>query len=132
MGQIEVSFVVPAYNEEESIEAALTTLDDLAKPGQLEYEIVVVDDGSKDKTLSKAVRYASRSHHVKIVTYDKNVGKGFAVRAGFMKAAGDIVVFADSDMEIDLSLISSYVEALWRGDIVIASKWHPGSVVQMP
>jgi glycosyltransferase involved in cell wall biosynthesis len=54
------------------------------------------------------------------------------VQAGFMQTTGDVVVFVDSDMDIDLSTISSYVDALKHGDIVIASKWHPDSVVEMP
>jgi glycosyltransferase involved in cell wall biosynthesis len=60
------------------------------------------------------------------------VGKGHAVRTGFMQATGDAVVFVDSDLEIELGIISAYVKALRRGDIVIASKWHPESVVEMP
>src|SRR5208283_3875410 len=51
---------------------------------------------------------------------------------GFMRSNGDVVVFADSDMEIDLSVISKYIDALKRGDIVIASKKHPDSQVKVP
>ncbi len=132
MGQIELSFVIPAYNEEEFIEDTLGTLDYLIKDKNLLYEIVVVDDGSNDKTLVRATKYANRNGHVKVVSYSTNVGKGFAVKTGFMQSKGDIVVFADSDMEIDLHTISRYIDALDRGDIVIASKWHPDSVVEMP
>jgi glycosyltransferase involved in cell wall biosynthesis len=132
MGQVELSFVIPAFNEEDSIEIALCTLDVMVKDKMLPYEIVVVDDGSKDTTLTKAITYASRNGHVKVVSYDENVGKGYAVKAGFMQASGDVVVFADSDMEIDMSTILSYVDALDDGDVVIASKWHPESVVEMP
>jgi glycosyltransferase involved in cell wall biosynthesis len=132
MGQVELSFVIPAYNEEKSIEIALGTLDEMVKDKRLPYEIVVVDDGSKDTTLTRAITYASRNGHVKVVSYDENVGKGYAVKAGFMQATGDVVVFVDSDMEIDLSTILSYVDALDNGDIVIASKRHAESVVEMP
>jgi glycosyltransferase involved in cell wall biosynthesis len=132
MGQVALSFVIPAYNEEGSIEAALCTLDDFGRSEKGEYEIVVVNDGSIDSTLSKALRYASNNCHVKIVTYGTNVGKGYAVKAGFLKTTGDIVIFADSDMDVDLSLISQYVKALEHGDIVIASKWHPDSTVDIP
>lgn len=132
MGQADLSFVIPAYNEEDSIEAALITLDGVVKNKELQYEIVVVDDGSKDETLSKAMAYAKRNGHVKVIRCNKNVGKGYAVKAGFMRATGEVVVFADSDMEIDLSTISRYVDALEHGDIVIATKWHPNSVVDMP
>jgi dolichol-phosphate mannosyltransferase len=129
---VALSFVVPAYNEEDSIEDALGTLEGVVRKREVPYEIIVVDDGSKDKTLSKAVEYAHRNGHVKVVSYTRNEGKGFAVRMGFMQSKGEIVVFADSDLEIDLKLVSRYVEALRHGDIVIASKWHPRSVVEMP
>lgn len=132
MGQIDLSFVVPAYNEEGLIEDMLFSLDDVVKDMMLPYEIVVVDDGSEDATLTRAMRYASRNGHVKVVSYVKNMGKGYAVKTGFMQATGGVVVFADSDREIDLGTISSYLAALKHGDIVIASKWHPDSVVSMP
>lgn len=132
MRQIELSFVVPAYNEEDLIETTLGTLDEVVKNQMLPYEIVVVDDGSKDQTLAKAMKYAKRNGHVKVIGYVKNMGKGYAVKAGFMQATGEIVVFADSDLEIDLSTISRYIDALEHGDIVIASKWHPDSAVEMP
>jgi glycosyltransferase involved in cell wall biosynthesis len=132
MSQIELSFVVPAYNEEESIETALGTLDEVVKDRRLPYEIVVVDDGSRDKTLSRAIKYASRNGHVKVLSYTQNEGKGYAVRTGFMQTKGDVVVFADSDMDIDLSTVSKYVDALEHGDIVVATKWHPDSRVDMP
>jgi len=132
MSQVELSFVIPTYNEEDSIEAALSTLDDMVKNRKLPYEIIVVNDGSKDKTLLKAMAYASRNGHVRVVSYNKNVGKGYAVKTGFMQTNGEVVIFADSDRDINLSTVSRYVEALQHGDIVIASKWHPQSVVEMP
>ena len=131
MGQIELSFVIPAYNEEDYIEDTLWTLDEIVKDRKLPYEIVVVDDGSKDRTFVRAKTYANRNGHVKVLSYPMNAGKGNAVKAGFMKAAGDVVVFTDGDMDIDLRTILRYVEALKQGDIVIASKWHPDSFVNM-
>jgi dolichol-phosphate mannosyltransferase len=132
MSQVALSFVIPAYNEEDSIEFALGALDGVVKDKKLPYEIVVVDDGSKDKTRLKAMTYASRNGHVRVVSYNKNEGKGYAIKTGFMQTTGEIVVFADSDMDIDVGTVTRYVEALQHGDIVIASKWHPESVVKMP
>jgi len=131
MGAVELSFVVPAHNEEKFIESTLFTIDEVAK-GSLPYEIVVVDDGSKDKTFEKALTFAKRNGHVKVLRSTKNFGKGDAVKNGFMQAIGDIVVFADSDMEIDLGTVSKYVGALKTCDIAIGSKWHPDSMVNMP
>lgn len=132
MTQVELSFVIPAYNEEDFIENTLGSIDALIQDKNLPYEIVVVDDGSRDNTFNNAMRYAKRNGHVRVLTYPKNVGKGFAVRTGFMKANGNIVVFADGDMEIDLDTISDYLDALESGDIVIASKKHSDSRVDVP
>jgi dolichol-phosphate mannosyltransferase len=132
MSQIELSFVVPAYNEEDFIEDTLGSIDTVILSKNVSYEIVVVNDGSADKTLAKATKYAGKNGHVRVVSYSKNVGKGHAVKTGFMKANGNVVIFADSDMEIDLSTISEYIEALQNGDIVIASKRHSASNVEVP
>jgi glycosyltransferase involved in cell wall biosynthesis len=130
--QVELSFVIPAYNEENYIEDTLGAIDAVILGKDLPYEILVVDDGSGDNTLAKARRYASKNGHVRIVSYSKNVGKGYAVKTGFMNANGSVVIFADSDMEIDLRTISEYLDALKCGDIVIASKRHSGSKVKVP
>jgi glycosyltransferase involved in cell wall biosynthesis len=132
MSQVELSFVIPAYNEEDSIQDALWTIDEVVKSRKMPYEIVVVDDGSKDRTLSKARTYASRNGHVRVVSYNQNVGKGYAVKKGFMQSTGEVVVFADSDMDIDLGTVTNYVEALKNADIVVATKWHCDSKVDMP
>jgi len=132
MAQVQLSFVIPAFNEEDSIERTLGTLDGVIKDKRSSYEIVVVDDGSKDKTRSRATKYAYRNGHVKVISYTQNEGKGHAVRTGFMQTKGDVVVFADSDMDVDLGTVSKYVDALEHGDIVVATKWHPDSVVNMP
>ena len=95
MEQVELSFVVPAYNEESFIEDMLGALDAVIADKNLPYEIVVVDDGSRDGTLAKARRYAGKNGHARVVSYSKNVGKGCAVKTGFTKANGSIVVFAD-------------------------------------
>ncbi len=132
MGQVELSFVIPAYNEELFIEDTLGSIDAVLKGKNLPYEIVVVNDGSEDGTLAIVRRYAGRNGHVKVVTYRDNVGKGFAVKTGFMETSGDTVVFADGDMDINLETISEYLEALKHGDIVIASKKHCDSKIEVP
>jgi glycosyltransferase involved in cell wall biosynthesis len=131
MDQVELSFVIPAYNEEFYIEDTLGTLDLVVKDKSFQYEIVVVDDGSRDKTFAKALQYSKRNGHVKVIRYDRNVGKGFAIKTGVMKSTGDVVIFVDGDMEIDLNTLSSYVKALDNADIAIATKWHPNSLVSV-
>lgn len=132
MGQIELSFVVPAYNEEDYIEDTLRSLEAIIEDKNLPYEIVVVDDGSYDRTFARATGYAKRNGHIKVFSNSKNSGKGHAMKIGFMQTSGNVVFFADSDMEIDLHQISKYLRALENGDIVIASKRHPNSQVDVP
>jgi glycosyltransferase involved in cell wall biosynthesis len=132
MVQVDLSFVVPAFNEDKSIESALFGLEEIVKTRKLTYEIVVIDDGSSDDTLHKAQLYSNRNGHVKVISYNSNLGKGYAVKKGFMEANGDVVVIVDSDMDIDLGTIVNYVDALRDGDIVIPTKWHPDSHINMP
>jgi glycosyltransferase involved in cell wall biosynthesis len=132
MNEVELSFVIPAYNEEIFIEDTLGSLDLAIKERGAQYEIVVVDDGSQDKTYHKALNYAKNNDHVKVIRYARNTGKGFAIKTGVMESTGDAVIFIDGDMDIDLYTISKYVEALANADMVIASKLHPDSIVSMP
>ncbi len=127
-----VSFVLPAYNESEFIEGVLQSLDSAVSRRGFGYEIVVVDDGSVDDTCLRAKHYAAKNWHVKVLGYDRNVGKGFAIKTGFWNALGDTVVFLDSDSDIDVRQVRRYVRALKHGDIVIGSKWHRNSDVEVP
>ena len=93
MQQVELSFVIPAYNEEDFIEDMLGSIDAVIAGKNLPYEILVVDDGSRDRHLANARRYAGRNGHVKVLSYSENVGKGHAVKTGFMQANGNVVDF---------------------------------------
>jgi len=132
MSQVDFSFIVPAYNEENFIEGTLGIIDTIVMNKSLSYEIVVVNDGSADNTLLNAKKYAGKNGHVKIISYNQNLGKGHAVKTGFMNAKGNVVFFTDSDMEIDLNKIPEYIDALNKADIVIASKKHKNSHVTVP
>ena len=131
-GRPAVSFVLPAYNEGEFIGDTLQRLDHSFSGNGFRYEILVVDDGSVDNTRSKASEYAAGNGHVRVIGYNKNVGKGFAIKKGFWKTSGDAVIFLDSDSDVDLQQVEQYVKALDFGDIIIGSKWHPDSVVEAP
>jgi len=122
--------VLPAFNEGKYIEKSLKRLDSSFRNGYLNHEIIVVDDGSEDNTRLKAWKYARRNGHVKIVAYNHNLGKGFAIKTGFFGTTGDAIVFLDSDLDIDVKQVSNYIQALRFGDIVIGSKYHPESVVE--
>jgi len=126
-----VSFVLPSYNEGKFIEGVLERLDSTVNGHGFRYEVVVVDDGSVDDTRWRALKYAVKNGHVRVVGYGRNVGKGFAVKTGFWRAVGDVVVFVDSDLDVDVGQVRRYVDALRFGDFVVGSKWHRDSVVEV-
>ena len=130
--RLDLSVVLPAYNEEVFIEKAVERMDNIFRGSGFNYELVVVDDGSIDDTRKRVYDCAKNNGHIKVVGYNRNMGKGFAIKTGFLQCRGDAVVFADSDLDIDLQQITSYLETLKNADMVIASKWHPKSHVNIP
>jgi dolichol-phosphate mannosyltransferase len=129
-GLMKVSVLMPCYNEASHIRSSLMKVGSMLEGTNFDYEIVVVDDGSTDGTAEEASKIPDG--HVKIVGYQPNRGKGHALRYGFQKVAGDVVVFMDSDSEIATPDINSYIHALASADIAIGSKRNPRSVVEAP
>jgi glycosyltransferase involved in cell wall biosynthesis len=95
-----------------------------------DYEIIVVDDGSKDSTGQKLK--ALRDEHLKVISHPTNLGKGVAIKTGVKHATGEYTILLDADRDIDAKNIKQYIEALKEYDIVVASKRHPNSTYQAP
>lgn len=126
-----ISVILPAYNESDNVGRSIGSLSNLMRVTSMPYEILLVDDGSTDGTRQMASR-ATFDPHVRVVGYGRNMGKGYALRYGTLFAKGDIVVFIDSDSEIDLTTLKRYMMLSKNADIIIASKRHPGSNVSQP
>jgi len=117
---IELSIVAPLYNEEESVGHLYKAITDAVSPMGLEYEILFVNDGSKDKTLDNAIALAKADHHLRVVNFRKNYGQTPAMAAGIDNARGDIIVTMDGDLQNDPSDIPMMVKTLREGyDIVV-------------
>ena len=129
-----LSIVVPAYNEGEHIYDNLMIIDKALSAFTSDYEIIAVNDGSKDNTGSEVRRAASDNSRIKDFGYDDNRGKGGAVAWGAVNSKGDIVGFIDADLDLSPDLISGYfVEMSVDGaDIVIGSKMHKDSKLEYP
>ena len=111
--QPEISVVIPAYNEGEGVERALATIAAVLASCARDFEIVVVDDGSRDNTYARVCRYAATDARVKGVSFSRNFGKEAAVLAGLKYAHGKAVIVIDADLQHPPELIPEMV-AKWR------------------
>ena len=117
-----VSFIVPAHNEEATLEEVLERV--YALP--LEKQVIVVDDGSTDATGEIAARW--RDDRGVVLVSQQNRGKGAAVRAGIPHVDGEIVVIQDADLEYDPADVPALIEPIERGsaDVVFGSRLSGG------
>lgn len=129
-----LSVVMPAYHEGVHIyDNLLLTSRTLAKFVK-RYEIIAVNDGSTDNTLTEIARAASVDHHIIPTGYADNKGKGHAIVTGVKQASGTYIAFLDSDLELSPTLLHSFLKQMQKhqADIVIGSKQHPRSKVNYP
>lgn len=107
-----LSLVIPAYNEEENIENTVTVLSGILDGMDCEYELLFVNDGSKDKTFDKINDISKNNQKVKGISFSRNFGKEAAIFAGLEVALGDAVVVLDCDLQHPPTLIPDMVK-LW-------------------
>ncbi len=126
---MKITFVIPAYNEEMTIEPLVDGIVEHAVPHDL--EIILIDDGSTDQTLQSMLKAQSKYPFVKIIKFRRNFGKSLALSAGFKKATGEIVIMMDADMQDDPKEIPRMIEKIQEGfDVVCGWKkrrldpWH--------
>ncbi len=106
---MKLSIVIPVFNEEKTIVIVLKRLLALELPG-IKKEIIVVDDGSIDKTLNKIKRFVSTHPEIIIVSHERNYGKGKAIRSGIKKAKGTYILIQDADLEYHPKFIPILIE----------------------
>lgn len=117
----QLSIVIPVYNEEKRIPDTLKKIIEFFKNQKINYEILVVNDGSKDKTVEVCKPY--ENERIKVIDYKPNQGKGYAVRKGMLNAGGDIAVFSDADLSTPIEEIDKFLPYFKQGfDIVIGSR----------
>jgi glycosyltransferase involved in cell wall biosynthesis len=127
-----ISVVIPVHNQEKTISLLLSRIKGILNSTLRSYEIVVVNDGSFDNTFGVLQKEEELDSHMKVISYTPNRGKGYAVKTGVMQSSGNIVIFADGDLDISHDKIKDYITGLENCDIVIASKRHPQSKVNAP
>lgn len=110
---MKLSIVVPCYNEEGNVEAFSNEVEKAFKGKKIKYEIVFVNDGSKDKTIEKLYKLVDTSkQNIKVVNFSRNFGKEAAMYAGLKSASGEFVTIIDADLQQKPSLILDMLDIL--------------------
>lgn len=96
------------------------------------YEIIVVNDGSVDDTKKVVANVIKETADIRMVSYDVNMGKGYAIKEGVSASTGQYILFMDGDGDIGTDVLTRYLDSLAKADIVIGSKNHSRSIVKAP
>lgn len=118
----ELSIVIPAFNEELRLPATLERIAAYLQGSRREVEVLVVDDGSKDRTAAVAESFREKIPKLRVVPNGINRGKGYSVRHGVQEARGRIVLFTDADLSAPIEEADKLVDALQNFDVAIGSR----------
>ncbi len=138
VGNERVSVIIPAYNEEKNIRDMLEETVKVFSELNYDFELIVVDDGSEDGTYNAAEKYIEETERVRneieIERYEKNTGKGFALKYGTSFATGDYILFIDADLDLHPSNINNFFDTLKskKADVVTGSKRNKSTLSTYP
>lgn len=128
-----LSVIVPVFNKEKHIVQAIDRLESTLKKAKIDYEIIVVDDGSTDNTRRKLHERKKKSpKRMKVLRMKNNAGKGFAIREGFKIARSESIAFIDGDLDIPSFQLPEFYKHLidLNADGVVGSKRQPGTRIE--
>ena len=116
MSRKKISLIVPCYNEEEALPYFYEEVTKVFQPLDYDYELLLVNDGSKDATIEVMRRIGMKDSHVKYMSFSRNFGKESAMYAGFCNVDGDYVAVMDADMQDPPSLLPKMIEIMESGE----------------
>jgi glycosyltransferase involved in cell wall biosynthesis len=120
---MELSIVIPVYNEEENVEPLIQEINAAVRPLGMRYEIIAVDDGSKDNTFPALAQMYQNEPHLRVLKLKRNFGQTAALAAGLAHANGEVVVIMDGDGQNDPADIPALLAELDRGNDLV-SGWR--------
>ena len=124
MASPRLSIVIPAYNESARIERTLERVLACVAAQGWDAEVLVVDDGSADRTAEIVQAWMERAPRLRLVRNEGNRGKGYSVRNGLLQAAGEVVMFTDADLSAPMEEAERLLAAIRNGaDVAIGSRW---------
>jgi glycosyltransferase involved in cell wall biosynthesis len=118
----ELSIVIPSFNEELRLPVTLAEISAYIRASKRETEVIVVDDGSTDRTADVANSFRGEIQQLRVVANDTNRGKGYSVRHGMTEARGHIVLFTDADLSAPIDEADKLLAALVDHDVAIGSR----------
>lgn len=125
METINVSLIIPCYNEGSKLFNNITKIIDFMKLNtNIDYEILIVNDGSKDNTYEISKLLSEKHKEVKSVGYLQNRGKGGAVKEGILQSKGEWIIFMDADLSTNLVAINEVLNDNDNYDVIIGSRRH--------
>jgi glycosyltransferase involved in cell wall biosynthesis len=119
---MELSIVIPSFNEEKRLPATLERIASYIKASGRKTEVIVVDDGSTDRTAEVAGTYSGQIEHLRIASNGRNRGKGYSVKHGAMEARGEIVLFTDADLSAPIEEADKLLAKMDEYDVAIGSR----------
>lgn len=129
-----LTVVLPAYNEEKLILKNLLQVANEIEQFAQDYQMIAVNDGSTDRTKEEIEAACRKNNRIRMITYNQNRGKGYAIKKGILAADSEFVAFLDSDLELPPYLLKRYLAVIKEkhADIVIGSKMHKDSKLEYP
>lgn len=129
-----VSVIAPSFKQEGTIVRDLQRINEVLDKLRYPTELICVVDGKVDRTFEKASKFAKKYHNIKVIGYNTNKGKGYAIRYGMAESRGEIIGFIDAGMDINPNGLSMLLEHFewYDADIIVGSKRHPVSKVDYP
>ena len=120
---MDISIVIPLFNEEESLPELLAWIERVVNTNQLTYEVILIDDGSTDESWSVIEKLRMANSNIKAIKFQRNYGKSAALNEGFKAAQGEVVITMDADMQDSPDEIPELRKMILEGNFDIVSGW---------
>ena len=121
--KIDLSIIIPLYNETESLEELSTWIDKVVQESKLKYEIVFIDDGSTDNSWATINLLQKNNNNIKGLSFRRNYGKSAALNIGFQKVIGDVVITMDADLQDSPDEIPELYNKIIKENFDLVSGW---------
>ena len=123
MKKIDLSIVIPSYDEEDSLPILIKSINEKLKNKDIIFEIIIIDDGSSDKTWNKIETLTKKFSNIFSIKFTKNYGKSDALDAGFKSSRGNYILTMDADLQDDPEEIYKLYEIITEKDFDLVSGW---------